>query len=65
MWEVTLETQQLEAVINNIMAQTSKLSQDLHTALFIPTTVSIIKAIKQGFLKTWIGLTKKLIKMHI
>ena len=54
MWEVTLETQQPAAVINNIIAQPLKpeLSQYLCASLFSPTTTSLIKVIKQGFLKT-------------
>ena len=58
MWEVPLETQQPAAVTNKILVQTSKpeLVQYLHAALFIKTTASLIKAIKQGFLKTWPGL---------
>ena len=53
-----METQQSAAVINKILLQTSKpeLSQYLHAALFIPTTANLVKAIKQGFLKTWTGL---------
>ena len=60
MWEVPLETQKSEAVINNIMAYTSKpeQAQYLHASLFIPTATSLLKAIKQGFLKTWPGLNK-------
>ena len=67
MWGVPLDTQQPAAVINKIMAQTSKpeLSQYLHSALFIPTKAMLIKAIKQGFLKTWLGLTEKLITSHL
>ena len=67
MWEVPLVTQQPASVINNIILQTSKpeLAQYLHTALFSPTVASIIKAIKKGLLKTWPGLTKKLIKRHL
>ena len=62
-----LETQQPAAVINKIMAQTSKpeLSQYLHAELFIPNTESLVKATKQGLLKMWTGLTKKLIKRHL
>ena len=60
-WEVPLDTQQPSAVINNIQEQSSKpeLAQYLHAALFSPTTASLLKAIKQGFLKTWPGLNKK------
>ena len=66
-WEVPLETQQLAAEINSVLAQTSKpeLAQYLHAALFSPTTASIFKSFKQGFLKNWQGLTKKLIKRHL
>ena len=40
MWEVPLGTQKSENLVNNILAQTSKLSlaQYLHAALFSPTT---------------------------
>ena len=67
MWEVPLDTQKPAAVINNILAQISKseLAQYLHTSLFSPNTESLAKAIKQGFLKTWTGLTKKLIKRYL
>ena len=56
-----------ENVGNNILAQTSKpeLAQYLRVALFIPTTESLLKAIKQGFLKTWPGLTAKIIKKYL
>ena len=60
MWEVPLETQQSEFVVKNIMAQTTKpeLVQYHHAALFIPKLESLLKAIKQGFLKTLSGLTE-------
>ena len=60
-WEVPLDTQQPSAVINNIQEQSSKPepAHYLHAALFSPTTASLLKAIKQGFLKTWPGLNKK------
>ena len=63
MWEVTLGPQQSENVVNNILAQTSKpeLAQYLHAVLFSLTAISLLKAIKQGFLKKWTGLTEKLI----
>ena len=52
--------------MNNILAQTSKpeLAKYLHAVLFIPNTASLLKAIKQGFLKTFSGLTEKMIKNH-
>ena len=58
---------QSENVVNNIMAQTSKpeLANYLHSARLSRTTASLLKAIKQGFLKTWPGLTEKLIKKHL
>ena len=60
MLEVPLETQQPAAVINNVMTKTSKpeLEQYLHELILIPTTSGLIKSIKQGFLKTYPGLTK-------
>ena len=59
--------QQSENVVNNIMEKTSKpeLAEYLYAALFIPTTASLFKEIKKGFLKTWPGLTEKLIKKHL
>ena len=66
MQEVPLETKQSEILGNEIMAQTTRpeLAQYLHAALFIPTTSSLLKAIKQGFLKTWTGLIEGIIKKH-
>ena len=66
MWEEPLGTQQSETMVNNILSQTSKLelAQYLHAALFIPTTVSLLKAINQGFLKMWPGLTETIINKH-
>ena len=54
MWEVPLGPQQSETMVNNILAQTSKLElgQYLHAALFSLNTASLLKAIKQVFLKT-------------
>ena len=59
MWEVTLEAQQSETVTNKILAQTTKpeLARYFHVAIFSPTKASLLKEIKQGFLKTWPGLT--------
>ena len=67
MWEVPLETQQPAAVIHTILAQISKPEQTqyFHEALFSPITKSLIKAIKKSFLKTWLGLNKKIIKRHL
>ena len=67
MWEVPLGPQQSENLVNIILAQTSKpeLAQYLYAAILSPTTESLLKAIKQGFLKTWPGLTEKLIKKHL
>ena len=67
MWELLLRTQQSENVVNKIMSKTSKpeLAQYLHAALFSPTTASLVKAIRQGFLKMCQGLTEKLIKNHL
>ena len=67
MWGISLQTQQSEAVTNNIMDQTTKseLAQYLHAVLFSLTTSILLKAIKQGLLKTWTGLTENLIKKHL
>ena len=66
-WEVTLETQQSEDFTNEILDQASKpeLVQYLHAELFSPSTASLLKEIKQGFPKTWPGITEKLIKKHL
>ena len=42
-----------------------ELAQYLHAALFSATSASLLKAIKQGFLKTWSGLSENLIKKHL
>ena len=67
MWEVPLGPQQSENVVNNILAQTSKLelAKYLHAAHFIPTTASLLNPIKHVFLEMWLGLTEKLIKKHL
>ena len=67
MWEVSLGPQQPENVVKKILAQTSKpeIAQYLHAARFNPITASLLKATKQGFLKTWPGLTEKLINKHL
>ena len=67
MWELPLGPQQSEYLVNIILTQTSKpeLSQYLHESLFSSTTTSLLKATKQGFLKTWPGLTEKLIKKNL
>ena len=39
-----------------------ELSQYLHACLFSPTTSTLHKAIKKGFLKTFPGLTTSLVK---
>ena len=62
MLEVTLETQQSEAGTNNILSQKYKpeLAHYLPSSLFILTTSSLLKAIKQVFLMIWPGLMEKL-----
>ena len=42
-----------------------ELSQYLHAALFSPTTASLSKEIKQGFLEIWPGLTENIINNDI
>ena len=62
-----LGPQQPENLVNKILEQNPKpeLAHYLHAVLFSPTTPSLLKAIKQSFLKTWLGLTEKLIKKHL
>ena len=59
MWEVSLKIKQLESTTNKILDQKNKpeLAQYLHAELFSPKIASLLKSIKQGFLKTWPGLT--------
>ena len=66
MGEVPLETQQSEAVINNNISQTTKLelAHYLRETIFISTISSLLKEVKQSFLKTSSGLTENLIKNH-
>ena len=49
------------------MALTTKLelAQYFHVALFRPTTTSLLKAIKLGFLNICSGFTEGLIKKHL
>ena len=51
---------------NNSLSHTTKqeMTQYLHWSIFIRTTASLLKSIKQGSLKTWHGLTEKLTKKH-
>ena len=42
-----------------------ELEKYLHAELFSLTTESILKSIEQGFLKTWPGLTEKMIKKYL
>ena len=67
MWEVPLGPQQSKNVVNNILAQTSKPEpvQYIHAADFSPTVASLLKAIKQSFLKIWAGLTEKMINKNL
>ena len=67
MWEVPLETQQSEVVENNIPAKKHKpeLSHYIYAAHLSPTTSSLLKEIKLGFLKNYPGLIEKLIKNHL
>jgi hypothetical protein len=48
------ELRNIEAVVNYF-----------HKALFSPTKSALIKAVKQGHLKTWPGLTEDAINMHL
>ena len=54
-------------MVNNLLAQISKseLAQYLHAAILSPTTANILKVIKKGLLKTWLGITEKMIKKHL
>ena len=67
MWEVPLETQQSNIVVDNILAQTTKpeLVQYFHVALFSLTSRTLLKSIKLGYLKTRPGLTEGLVKMNL
>ena len=66
-WKVSLEIKQSEAVMNKILAQTSKpgQAQYRHVVLFSPKAASLLKTIKRGFPKTWTGLIETLFKKHL
>ena len=67
MWEVPLETQKIKVVENNIMAHTikPKLERYIHAALFSQAAASLLKKIKQVFLKACPGLAENLIKKYL
>ena len=67
MQKVPLGQQQSENLVNNILEQNLKpeLAKNLRVALFIPNTAVLIKVIKQGSVKTWLGFTENLIKKHL
>ena len=52
---------------NDILSKTTKpkLERYIHASLFRPTTTSLLKAIRQGFLKKWPELIENLIKKHL
>ena len=59
MWEVPLETQQSNIVVDNILVQTTnpELVQYFNAVLFSQATTRLPKAIKLGYLKTCPGIT--------
>ena len=71
MWRVPPMTnqyrEQTTATDQNILAQITKqeLANYYYAALFILTKTILLKAVKQGFINTWQGLTEVLIKKHL
>jgi hypothetical protein len=55
------------AAANNVyeLRNTRELVNYLHKALFSPTKSALIKAVKQGHLTTWSGLTADAINKHL
>jgi hypothetical protein len=55
------------AAENNVYAlhKTGALVNYLHNAMFSPTKAALIKALKQGHLTTWTGLTENAINKHL
>jgi hypothetical protein len=55
------------ASANNVdeLRKTCALVNYLHKAMFSPTTSALIKAVKQGQLDTWPGLTEDAINKHL
>jgi hypothetical protein len=52
---------------NNLyeLRNTGALVNYLHEAMFIPTKAALLKALKQGQLATWPGLTEDIINSHL
>ena len=76
MWEVDIGNKQQStnkpehppiAHINNVLADATKpeLAKYYHAACFSPVKSTWLKAIKQGFFKSWPGLTEELITKHL
>jgi hypothetical protein len=55
------------ASANNVyeLHNTGELVNYLHKAMFIPTKAALLKAVKQGHLETWPGLTEDAINNHL
>jgi hypothetical protein len=55
------------ASANNVneLRNTGALVNNLHKAIFSPTKAALIKAVKQGHLATWPGLTEDSINKHL
>jgi hypothetical protein len=47
------------------LRNTGALVKYLHKAMFSPTKAALLKAVKQGHLATWPGLTGDAINMHL
>ena len=67
MWEVPLDTQQSNIMVNNILVETTKpeLSLYFHAALSIPMKTSLLKSINMSYLNTLPGPTNRFIKKHL
>jgi hypothetical protein len=70
LWRINLRTKNPHnpiATSNNVyeLRNTGALVNYLHKAMFSPTKAALIKALKQGHLTTWTGLTEDGINKHL
>jgi hypothetical protein len=70
LWRINLRKESQhpqQAISNNVYAlsNTGALVNYLHKALFSPTKSALLQAVKNGNLKTWPGLTEKVINRNL
>jgi hypothetical protein len=66
MWHITLppKDHQLNVIVHKQQTK-QQLATYLHAACFSPTPTTLIKAIQNGYLSSWPGLTTELISKHL